>query len=520
MNEEFISLTDEETDDGDIQEQGGCHCCRIDGRKLKEEFGYCRNPVQKDREFGRWVDETTVHGVVHVFKGTSIFRRILWTAIFIGAFTGFTYNSIDRLLFLLRGTSQSSVSFTSSPEGVAFPAVTLCNLEQFSQDYAEKENLTDFIDFLFTFFPEDEELGCSEAVDEVSMVADVSKTLHDLYQEGGPQAAAFFIYCSFGADVFDCSELFVPAVTQTGLCYTFNGNLSQPGLLVNNTGQRYGLRVILNITSSDLLPNYIGDQGVKVAIHPRGVPPEPDETGVAVPPGRNAFISLQARSFSDESSKSQCSSSDLPFFTNSEYSLPACRQNRFLSAVHEQCSCLDSLTGVYRNISAEYADAPDCTIADTCCVFEQYFMLDFNSCPADCYYDSFESSISYSKFPSTHIATELASFLMTNPNELDNDLVSLNVYFEDLFTQVMEVSDSYSIIAFLSDLGGQMGLFLGASVISAIEIGMFIGDEIWACLFSKKWKRKNRLKPKKVQKTKDGQADKEASGTGEKEDKV
>lgn len=41
-----------------------------------------------------------------------------------------------------------------------------------------------------------------------------------------------------------------------------------------------------------------------------------------------------------------------------------------------------------------------------------------------------------------------------------------------------ETSSSYTVVALLSDIGGQLGLFLGSSVISILEFVTWIMDEI------------------------------------------
>ena len=61
--------------------------------------------------------------------------------------------------------------------------------------------------------------------------------------------------------------------------------------------------------------------------------------------------------------------------------------------------------------------------------------------------------------------------------EISNNYLALNVYFESHDTEVEETADAYKFSALLSDIGGLLGLFLGMSVISMLEFGTWLLDE-------------------------------------------
>ena len=50
------------------------------------------------------------------------------------------------------------------------------------------------------------------------------------------------------------------------------------------------------------------------------------------------------------------------------------------------------------------------------------------------------------------------------------DFVAVNVYFEDLNYEIMKEEPLYNTVRFLSDIGGAMGLFTGASALTYFEI--------------------------------------------------
>ena len=65
----------------------------------------------------------------------------------------------------------------------------------------------------------------------------------------------------------------------------------------------------------------------------------------------------------------------------------------------------------------------------------------------------------------------------TVANIYDNYL-ALNIYYQSQNTDIEETVDAYSATALLSDIGGLLGLFLGMSVISMLEFGTWLLDEI------------------------------------------
>ncbi|KAK6031479.1 Amiloride-sensitive sodium channel [Ostertagia ostertagi] len=56
----------------------------------------------------------------------------------------------------------------------------------------------------------------------------------------------------------------------------------------------------------------------------------------------------------------------------------------------------------------------------------------------------------------------------------DRHAAMLEIYYEQMSYEVLRESESYSIVNLVSDIGGQMGLWLGASVLTAVEIVIFL----------------------------------------------
>ena len=59
-----------------------------------------------------------------------------------------------------------------------------------------------------------------------------------------------------------------------------------------------------------------------------------------------------------------------------------------------------------------------------------------------------------------------------------NNYLALNIYYQGQNTDIEETVNAYRVTNLLSDIGGLLGLFLGMSVISMLEFGTWLLDEI------------------------------------------
>lgn len=112
------------------------------------------------------------------------------------------------------------------------------------------------------------------------------------------------------------------------------------------------------------------------------------------------------------------------------------------------------------------------------------------NCLPACERTLYQTTISYANYPSSDVMDTLSDIFHFTPEEIESNSLAVNVYFEDLSIVTSETSYSYSFSALLSDIGGQLGLFVGASVISMLEIGLLMLDIVKGMVCKGKWKKK------------------------------
>ena len=250
-----------------------------------------KNPL---KEYAR---HTSVEGLHKVLSGGSVVRRLAWIAVLLICIVVACYSLRNNFIKLVDPPTSTTIS--TSTMTTSFPTVTVCNLNIFSAAKAHSFDLPYAISELreiFTAALAGDIQTCYRLLKNFTDLDDFS--FRDLIKVL-PQD--LISKCRFGGEECDIDSDFVPTLTHFGVCFTFNsGKDGRPIRKVNNAGVRNGLQLQLKVNQSDYIATYAGDAGIKIAVHPQSEPPLPDDFGIAIPPGNNAFISFMKRTIEDE----------------------------------------------------------------------------------------------------------------------------------------------------------------------------------------------------------------------------
>lgn len=440
----------------------------------------------------KYFKSATIDGIEHVTDGgKSVIRRVIWALILLSSLGVCLFFLVGHGTEFGREPTSTSVRIGRPRQGLPFPAVTICNLNPVSKTYAEDRNISSFLSFFYTasqFFESDR--GRCEEIIENAGLSNSPLTFNDILSEGSSSRDVLIRSCSFsvnGTSTIDCKDDMAPFLTEAGLCHTFNGfSNNQPDKFFQLSGSRYGLRIVVNISQSDYIASLNDDAGILVSVHHRHTFPNPYEMGITVPPGNHARIGVTSKRIVDNTGKGNCRDRNT-FFPDIDYSTSVCRIN----ARHEylvnddNCDCVEYINPVF-NLSR--GTERHCTLADACCIAEANFQIESTvDCLPPCDFTSYDTTVSYSKFPHNNVLNDFSELSGINVETIQDDIVSFNVYFSDLYIQYSETVISYGPRLLVADIGGTLGLFLGASIISFMEIFVLFFDEIkGVCCASKK----------------------------------
>ena len=462
-----------------------------DPDRISQGNGTPRHPLEKKKQsivvtrlkrgqhyFNKWLDITTIHGIVHVFKGKSRLRRIIWLFVFLFASFGCVGIITYYIVHWARDPTTTTISVISSTDGQSFPAVTVCNLNAVKKDYADP----DVVELLNTFatptsgFIRDwpfsiTNKSCIESLNDISN-EDQRQTMLDAYTNGGYKTEDFVVYCGFaGSDgnIVRCEESLQPVFTSLGVCFTFNSAYSsgQPDRKVTLAGPQFGLNLVLNVNRSEYPRSSKANVGVKVSVHDRNSLPVPHQAGVTISPGTNSYLAIETVKNIDDTRESGCirNNESLAFFPDYSYSVSTCHINALYEhyAQDSNCGCSPLTNG----------NTHQCTVADICCLSQERRTFNpTSSCPPSCEYLSYNVQPSYSEF------------IISEEDIRERNLVAVHVYYDNMLVTQLFTDYSYTFANLLADMGGLLGLFTGASVISLLEVCILIFDVVKSLLLT------------------------------------
>lgn len=147
-------------------------------------------------------------------------------------------------------------------ERMEFPAVTICNLNQVKSSIL---NCTDK-NFMYDFFYKTSEVhSILLRAKKLSTAAQINGSeVWDCVQKHSHQLPDFLVLCVWKNKMYNCSDIFRPVITKTGICYTFNGNKTSQIEVRNGQSSDHGLRVFVNIEQHNYFFASTIQAGIKV----------------------------------------------------------------------------------------------------------------------------------------------------------------------------------------------------------------------------------------------------------------
>lgn len=416
---------------------------------------------------------TTLHGFHFVLDSASRIRRIIWiTLISLG---------ICALFFQFRDNWRKLRSYESvigkdieHAEKLLYPAITICNQNMMRKSKILGTDAQTFLDqqdhvklhILGNKILEEKTSPDFDPAESVMKHGhNLSEMMKDCEWKNQPCTSAnFSSFISF----------------MRGVCYTFNSDQrGHQKLYVTTSGKVQALSLYLDAQPEEYYGPYSYDAtGFKILIHDqKDLYPNIEDLALDITPGfttnirvrRSKMVSLPAPF------KSACSDKNLAAFKM--YSQYACLLECYTNITYEECGCrLLSMPSFGEN-KTRYCSAKEIFT----CVFPKYGKFNPNSCacPVPCTEIRYHVQASMAYAPSNHLwdtifpmynmSTNNTEKVVEFQNYIRQRMAQVNIYYESLDTEVTREKPAYDFNDFGSDVGGNMGLFLGCSLLTLCE---------------------------------------------------
>ncbi|XP_048584085.1 amiloride-sensitive sodium channel subunit beta isoform X2 [Nematostella vectensis] len=274
-----------------------------------------------------------------------------------------------------------------------------------------------------------------------------------------------------------------------GNCFVFNPSIgwnrnTRSRLHIYRTGPLNGLQLQLNIQQEEYIDQITKRAGAMIQVFPFGQMPFPEERGTLVAPGFSTDIGLEKMDIKrvDPHNNGSCVTDEASINTenifkqkfNTSYSKTACVLSCLAYHQMHECKCME-----YRFPTDSVCDTLNSTIVE--CLAKVKFKLSRNelgcstACGPACREEAYRLTSSFAVWPSQRYQNSIIDNLFDgifnySRSWFRDNYLEVNIFFKELNYDFIEESVAYELVNFLSDIGGQLGLWVGVSVMTGAEV--------------------------------------------------
>ncbi|XP_066272044.1 acid-sensing ion channel 1C-like [Branchiostoma lanceolatum] len=430
---------------------------------------------EKESPEKEFAGNTTLHGLSRIVIAPSIYFRVLWVLAILCSYAGFAYMFSSMIMdyFKYDTITDTKLKFT---DALPFPAVTICNMNKFDANKLKLVELSYLSPYLFgTQYDIPTLLANGIQPDETINSTLTNVTEEIVLQNGFDVNPDRMSLCFWKAE--GCSYLnFTHSYTSFGNCYTFNSDKSNTLWQVME-GYGNGLLVFVDVRAEEYTENFFtggnSEVGLKVLIHDQDEPPIIETQGIALAPGNHAFISVKRTVYENHVPPwGVCQDLQLKYYDT--YTLPACYLECRSKHIAANCSCRPYfLPGT----------APLCNPTDTStCVRTVVGRVISGElkcdCPVPCSMTKYSTSVSYGGWPNKNTRDYIVRTYGKTQDYMRENGVVFSVFYEQLSYQKVRELKAMDTGQLASNIGGMMGLFIGASLLTILEVWEYLWQRL------------------------------------------
>ncbi|KAJ8298909.1 hypothetical protein KUTeg_022969 [Tegillarca granosa] len=440
------------------------------------------NPDDQDiRKLWRdFMEDTSMHGIKHVNQHQQYkLRRIIWLIAVIGMGSFMAYSLWTLFAAYVKYPTMSNINFEFVDE-LPYPAVTICNVSPYKKSALNGDAVLDYyfltISRMASFvtpldYSNPMYADYNKPLDE-SWLQNISLTIDDM-----------FLYCIESNTNAPCRERLTPYITEAGLCYTYNSyeyGKRHGNMKTSLTGSNSAPTFYIHINQDQYVYNQDLAAGIKVVLHDPSE--EPDVYKYLPAPYKataNEYcIDTKGSDFVNPLKYQQVYSRyGCVRECKRDFIVSKCGCRSFLDHGNETICSLAVYHLCYLNNSAQFAS--NATLQAQC------------KCKLECEFTKYDAAVSSTYFPATVYTNILNEMGLTNHR---TDWVEVRIFFDTLSYLSIQQIPEYTPEMLVGVIGGQMGIFLGASLLTLSELIEFIILSTYVLAKKMSWSRKGSKK--------------------------
>ncbi|KAE9415274.1 hypothetical protein Angca_008432, partial [Angiostrongylus cantonensis] len=427
---------------------------------------------------------TTYHGLVRIYSSTTWPSRIFWCVVVLSCLSLFMIHSGYLLLGYHSKPTLFQVNTIVAVDGIFFPDITICNQNRVKTSRMLSYNMSRRL-LSYTFMSIDDHVDFDANISDHRFFADFIEShrkqtgknfsLVEFLDDIRPTCEDMLLSCYFAGQLEDCCSISYVVMTDLGFCVRIsNSKLNKRQFL---SGSSYGWQFVLD-GNNDLDSFANTDTGFRVAVH------EPDKEismqsrGLAVPPGAalHAGFFLKNISLLQRSAWGFCVDDWNPVnhgivLTDLMYTATHCEWNCVAREWLSTCGCV-----LMKHFALNVSDVSVCQPNDIQrCSGKVNANISACNCDVECRLMEYDAHISYSDV----LPSSLRQRFSFSEQYLKNNISVVNIFMRSIAYERHEQQKQLQTADLLSSIAGSMGLFLGMSTITLLEIFIYLFKSVW-----------------------------------------
>ena len=450
------------------------------------------------------LEGSSIHAIPNIVRNEHYLIKIVWFICFLISSGWCTYFIQQSVADYLNYDVVTKIDIKYETK-LKFPIVSICNLNLFNTDYVNG--------YLTSLLDEKENFDMNTFKSVKALASD-----HENRTLFGKKLNEFLVNCYIKVNQNCNNESLFEHYYDVnyGNCYRYNSGRNRDGNTLNieyiyQNGVQTALELELLIGKSSINNNMFSiENGFMIFISDEPVD-STSHQGIKISPGFSYSIIIDKYNIQNEpkpytncigdltsidSYQSESYKKTYRFGSNKTYHYTDCLQICFQKLLAEKCKCQTRFYSMVFDENMIKCESMNSTLDYSTCVSNRSLefaqdssIIDLCDCPLECKSSGYGYTISFAEFPTHKYYTYASQSNILSPlisplipmayyygsdeilfNEISRSVARVVIFYDELKETRIEQNAKTKLPDLVSNIGGTLGLYIGLSFLSLVEI--------------------------------------------------